>query len=130
VLVDVKTPAEPSNGGRRGFKDFPVESKMSVWSGVTGTAKLAWFRMLKNSARNCTLKLSEIFLMGTFLNMEKSRFDVPGPIRMLRPELPRRLKHWGGVPMALESKIGSELHIGVGPAKNDAGAVGIANTGS
>ena len=66
---------------------------MSVLPGVTGTAKFAWFRMLKNSARNCILKLSEIFFMGMFLNMEKSRFDVPGPIRMLRPELPRRLKH-------------------------------------
>src|SRR5713226_5660944 len=50
---------------------------------------------LKNSARNCTLKLSEIFLIEWFLNTEKSRFDVPGPVNRLRPAVPRRLKHCG-----------------------------------
>src|SRR5712664_2354755 len=60
-----------------------------------GTLKLAWFRILKNSARNCTLKLSEIFLMWLFLTTEKSRFIKPGPTNVLRPTLPRRLKHCG-----------------------------------
>jgi hypothetical protein len=41
----------------------PLESKMSVLSGSTGTAKFAWFKILKNSARNRTLKFSEIRLM-------------------------------------------------------------------
>ena len=73
---------------------------MSVLLGLTGTEKFARFRTLKNSARNCTLKLSEIRLIGLFLNREKSRFDVPGPVRMLRPALPRRLKHCGkGTPV-------------------------------
>jgi hypothetical protein len=33
---------------------------------------LAWFMMLKNSARNCTLSVSEILRIGAFLNTEKS----------------------------------------------------------
>jgi hypothetical protein len=86
VVVEVNNPAAPVAD--------PVESNISVLSGVTGTAKFGRLRTLKNSARNCTLKLSEIFLTGVFLNIEKSRFDVPGPISMLRPALPRRLKHW------------------------------------
>src|SRR5882757_3499367 len=66
---------------------------MSVLSGVVGGAKLAWFKMLKISARNCTLKFSEIRLMRLFLKTEKSKFVIPGPIKMFRPALPRRLKH-------------------------------------
>jgi|ERR1700682_1257879 hypothetical protein len=87
VVVDLRRPATPVGE--------PEESKMSVLSGETGTAKLAWFRMLKNSARNWMLKFSEIFLIALFLNMEKSRFTRPGPVNMLRPALPRRLKHCG-----------------------------------
>src|SRR6202022_2050248 len=59
---------------------------------------------LKNSARNCTLKPSEIFLIDRFLNTEKSKFVVPGPVKRLRPAFPRRLKqsrglalNWGAV---------------------------------
>jgi hypothetical protein len=92
VVVEVSKPATPVGD--------PLESKMSVLSGAMGTAKLARFRMLKNSARNCTLKFSEILLIGLFLNTEKSRFESPGPVRMLRPALPLRLKHWGGAPKA------------------------------
>src|SRR5438445_8401702 len=66
---------------------------MSELSGVVGGAKLAWFIMLKISARNCALKFSEILLMRLFLNTEKSRDVMPGPIKILRPALPRRLKH-------------------------------------
>src|ERR1700686_4749582 len=104
---------------------------MSVLSGDVGTVKLARFRILKNSARNCTLKLSEILLTGLFLNSEKSKFERPGPVRMLRPELPLRLKHCGGVPTAVPGpnrtlSCGSELHNGTGAVgkKNEAGAVG------
>src|ERR1700694_4175202 len=89
VVVELSKPATPVG--------VPVESKMSVLSGETGTAKFAWFKMLKTSARNCTLKDSDIFLTWLFLNTEKSRFIVPGPVRMLRPALPRRLKHWSEV---------------------------------
>src|SRR5713226_6654923 len=73
----------------------PVPSKMSLLSGVVGGAKLGWFMMLKISARNCTLKFSEILLIRLFLKMEKSRFVMPGPTKMFRPALPRRLKHCG-----------------------------------
>jgi len=38
----------------------PSDRKISVLSGVVGGAKLAWLRMLKISARNCKLKVSEI----------------------------------------------------------------------
>src|SRR6266850_5902286 len=49
--------------------------------------------MLNISARNCKLKVSEILVMRLFLKMEKSSEVMPGPIRILRPALPRRLKH-------------------------------------
>src|ERR1700730_11123174 len=84
---------------------------MFVLSGLTGTAKFARFKMLKNSARNCTLKLSEIFLIGLFLNTEKSRFDVPDPIRMLRPAFPRRLKHCGKGTPVVPGGMGSQLAV-------------------
>src|ERR1700674_1316977 len=55
VVVEVSKPATPVGA--------PVESKISVWSGVTGTAKFARFNILKNSTRNWTLKFSENLLM-------------------------------------------------------------------
>src|SRR5438093_12316227 len=58
-----------------------------------GGAKLARLKRLKNSVRNCTLKLSEILGMQLFLNAEKSKFTSPGPIRVVRPSLPRALGH-------------------------------------
>src|SRR5260221_2118537 len=70
---------------------------MSELSGTVGRAKLGWFMMLNISTRNCTLKFSEILLMWLFLNTEKSKLVIPGPIMMLRPALPRRLKQSGGV---------------------------------
>src|SRR4029077_15595880 len=110
VVVEVSLPATPC-------KSTPVESKMVTLSGVPGTAKFARFKTLKNPARNCTLKFSEIRLIELFLNTEKSRFAVPGPIRMLRPALPRRLKHWGGVPK-LGSHDGYKAGLAVGIAKH------------
>src|SRR3977135_1339276 len=44
--------------------------------------------MLKNSARNCTLKFSEMRRMRLFLNTETSNLDTPGPIIALRPKFP------------------------------------------
>src|ERR1700676_2358381 len=89
---------------------------MSVLSGVTGTEKLAWFRTLKNSARNCTLKFSEILRMRLFLKIDTSRFVSPGPIRILRPALPRRLKHCGyetgtGLPDASTYGVGLQFAV-------------------
>ena len=52
--------------------------------------------MLKNSARNCTLKLSEIFLTGKFLITEKSRLYNAGPMILLRPALPKRFEQLPG----------------------------------
>src|SRR3984893_6982364 len=108
VVVELSKPETPVG--------VPGESKMSVLSGETGTAKFAWFKMLKTSARNCTLKDSDIFLTWLFLNTEKSRFIVPGPVRMLRPALPRRLKHCGygtvtGLPAESVNGCGSQLAV-------------------
>jgi hypothetical protein len=46
------------------------------------------------------VKVSEILLKELFLTNEKSRFVRPGPYTTSRPELPARLKHCGGAPMA------------------------------
>src|SRR5215469_4692279 len=90
IVVLTRTPAR--------LLGAPVPSKMSVLPSPTwGGAKFGWFRMLNISIRNCTLKFSEMRLMRLFLNREKSRLVIPGPIRLLRPELPRRLKHCGEV---------------------------------
>src|ERR1700730_7733204 len=123
VTVEVRMPALSLR--------TPDESKISVSSGFTGSPKFARLRTLKISARNCTLKVSEILRMGLFLKNERSRFTRPGPGMMFRPAFPLKLKHWGGTPAALPltlspKNLGSELHIGVGPVKNDAGAVGTA----
>src|SRR6266566_5763578 len=86
-----------------------------------GELKFEWLRILKNSARNWTLKLSENRLLKMlvpqpappqlgpesfflkirlFLKTEKSNFESPGPIRVLRPRFPRRVlglgnaRHW------------------------------------
>src|SRR6267143_6075406 len=110
----------------------PVSLKISVSSGFMGSAKFARLRALKISARNCTLKFSEILRMGLFLKNERSRFTRPGPGMMFRPAFPLKLRHWGGVPMAfplmLSPKTGSEVHIGAEAigVKNEAGAIGTA----
>jgi len=54
VVVFVSKPATPVGA--------PEASKISVLSGVTGKAKFVWFNTLKNSALNCTLKVSEMRL--------------------------------------------------------------------
>src|SRR5579872_416021 len=56
-----------------------------------GEAKFARLKMLKISARNCALKVSEIRFTRLFLKTEKSSLDRPGPITALRPRSPRRL---------------------------------------
>src|SRR2546426_1986470 len=54
--------------------------------------------MLKNSARNCTLKLSEIFGTAKSLYNERSRLASPGPLILLRPALPRRFAQLPATP--------------------------------
>src|ERR1700676_369235 len=93
MVVRTKAPAVPPPAGDR---EEPVPSKMSVLpSPGPGGAKLAWLRMLNISTRNWTLKVSDILCTLKFLNTEKSRLVMPGPVRMFRPAFPRRLKHCG-----------------------------------
>ena len=58
---------------------------VDVVSELFGGKKFGLLKMLKNSARNCTLTVSRI---GKFLNIEKSRFRNCGPRRIAFPELP------------------------------------------
>src|ERR1039457_3337703 len=70
-----------------------------------GGPKLAWFSRLKNSARNCSLTLSE---MAAVLNSERSRVARPGPVSVALPRFPyvpkagrlkaQGLNHWLGLP--------------------------------
>src|SRR5580700_134539 len=93
MVVRTSAPAVPPPLGAR---EEPVPSKMSVLpSPGPGGAKLAWLRILNISMRNCTLKFSDILFTRKFLKTEKSRFVMPGPTRIFRPALPRRLKHCG-----------------------------------
>src|SRR5258708_22674319 len=91
VTVEVMTPP---------FGSRPPDAVKMLSFVITGSWKLARFKTLKTSKRNWALKLSEILGMGLFLNNEVSRFTKPGPRRMFRPTLPRRLKH-------LRSPLGS-----------------------
>src|SRR5436309_13973322 len=73
----------------------PFNLKIWAWPELKngkGGPKLGWFKMLKNSARNCTLKLSEIFFTAKFLYSEKSRLTNGGPMTLLRPALPSRFE--------------------------------------
>ena len=69
----------------------PVPVKTCRATGAGG-AKLAWFAMLNTSQRNCTLNVSEIRRIGLFLNNEKSRSLIPGPMIVFRPPLPKRFE--------------------------------------
>src|ERR1035438_707620 len=71
------------------FEMIPTEPVPIVES---GSAKLGWFRMLKNSARNSIFTLSTI---EKRLIRELSRSTKLGPGMMFRPEFPKR-----GVPLA------------------------------
>src|SRR5205807_1922338 len=82
---------------------FPFWSKRVRLS--LGEAKLARLNTLKNSARNWTLKFSEILRTEWFLNNEKSRFERPGPITVLRPRLPRRFAQVPAMP-GLPASVG------------------------
>ena len=76
--------------------------------------------MLKNSARNCTLKVSEIFGTCVFLNTEKSTVVSLGPYKLLRPALPTRFWQYC-VPAGAAGAPGKEL--GAHPT-NEVGSVG------
>src|SRR5438093_10577514 len=51
-----------------------------------GVSKLAWFKMLKNSARNCKFNPSR---RATRLNNEVSTLNAPGPRSEPRDTLPK-----------------------------------------
>jgi hypothetical protein len=50
-----------------------------------GVAKFAWFRILKNSARNCKLTLSDT---RVFFNTDRSSSAKPGPVNVSLPTFP------------------------------------------
>src|SRR6267378_5029794 len=68
---------------------FPSPSNIILL--LVGGLKFGRLRILKNSVRNCTLKVSEILLIGLFLNNDMSKVTRPGPTRVFRPELTSRL---------------------------------------
>src|SRR5579864_4768170 len=82
----------------------------------SGDWKLARFRMLNISARNCTLKVSESFRTAVFLISEKSRLAKPGPTSSLRPALPFRFMQVLGITAATLAAAGWHT------AASDAGA--------
>ena len=71
-----------------------------------GELKLAWFRILKTSARNCSLYLS---VNDVFLNNDMSKLASPGPLKEPLPTFPQvpdtgklkaaGLNHWFGLPV-------------------------------
>jgi len=79
--------------------ELKVASLAAVWVSVTGIGlgakpivlvpasifgawKLAWLKMLKNSARNCRRSLSVITVSLTTV---KAKFTNPGPNKVFRP---------------------------------------------
>jgi len=75
VVVDFNAPACHCQGGST--CTFVIENIRIV--GIYGQRKVCAIRTLKISARNCTLKFSEILRMGLFLKNERSRFTSPLP---------------------------------------------------
>src|SRR6266576_3068154 len=62
---------------------FPLSSIIVLL--LIGGAKLGRLKILKASKRNCTLNVSEILLIGLFLNTDMSMFTIPGPIITFLP---------------------------------------------
>src|SRR5262249_52500560 len=64
---------------------------LKTWRlGLVGFARLTRFSTLKISTRSWTLNSSAARLIRLFLKIERSRFDRPGPMRVLRPPFPSR----------------------------------------
>src|SRR3982751_983325 len=70
----------------RGSRAVRIVPKLADEYDVVGLAKLAWFRMLKNSARNCRLKRSEP--IGMRLNRPVSQLMNLGPVSAPFPPFP------------------------------------------
>ncbi len=70
---------------------------LNTWLLAKGAAKFVWFRMLKNSARSCSRKPSEMAVMGMFLYAAKSRLNKLGPVAMFLVEFPNRVSGLGKV---------------------------------
>src|SRR6266496_2415147 len=79
TVVMVPAPGEPLQFNPAGVGT--VHSKVAL-----GKPKFGWFSTLKNSDRNCIPSLSWI---GKSLATPRSQVNRPGPVKMLRPALPK-----------------------------------------
>src|SRR5438093_808628 len=70
----------------RGSRALVMRPKLPDVSVVPGLFSSVWLKKLKNSARYISRQRS---LIGKFFCAEKSTLNVRGPIRMLRPALPK-----------------------------------------
>src|ERR1700720_1505522 len=84
TIVLVMLPADPLGFSENGVRSVGVPLNAMP----LGSAKLGWFRMSKNSARNCTMPASPRNPTLVSFTSEKSQFLKGGPLRMLRTELP------------------------------------------
>src|ERR1035441_6075480 len=108
VAVAVISPAVGLMAGVVDGVVVPLVNTMAL-----GGPKLAWFRRLKNSARNCSLTFSK---MAMVLNSERSRVPRPGPVSVALPKFPYvpkggrvkalGLNHWLGG--SEEGSVGGE----------------------
>src|SRR5438128_686491 len=87
VLVIFPTVGSGTSPSRAPAKIIPAELVLDPPK--EGVAKLVWFKILKNSARNSSFPLSPKKRRGVSLVNEKSRLANPGPRRILRPAEPK-----------------------------------------
>src|SRR5271157_5482863 len=90
------------------FGLIPVVQKPCENTPVLGKPQLAWFRMLKNSARNWSVNRSDSLV---FFITEKSMFQKKGPVSTFLPKFPNSptggnvnaagLNHWLSVPVVM-----------------------------
>ncbi len=90
------------------------ETPLGVNTTAFGVLKFAWFRILKNSARNCIRIRSRI---GVSFSSEKSHVVRPGPVSVSRPRFPSNPLLFGGARNAAGLKYSFGLPIITGPVK-------------
>ena len=78
-------PARDCVNGCPGCNELPRE----LFRVADGFAKLVWFRILKNSARNCKAPVSPRNGKGVSFAIEKSSVLKFGPLMIPREALPR-----------------------------------------
>src|SRR5207249_2370466 len=84
----------------RGSRAEVMRPKVLSATAVSGLFNKVWLNTLKNSARYCRRSRSRIVKT---LCAEKSTLKVPGPLRILRPALPK-------VPSLAEAKADVSNH--------------------